>query len=440
MLTALTAATMCYPLRPSASTLQCIENALLPLSPGAVGCHYPEVTASAAMTALRDKWVVFMGESTLRQLFLQFLGVIRSEPLHQILDQKGELVLEERLSGSRYTFKYLPFYDNLTVHLQDGPPVLSDGRSPDLLILSDGLHDLLYGRDRMDKSWAELSRQIESFKKQYPEVPMMWIPPSQIHDDFLTKHRKDAQWFSNETVHRSVVEQQRGGGGCQFYFDAFRNVSFERDGAFDGVHSMERARKEAEGLIRALYRLSTDPGVWKVDRWTAGQMMAVLVYGVVAAVVLLSESAKFAFFRKKPLTEHAIHCVEELDSLLDTVHSLEHSHGGAESPKAVSEKVSELRSRRECLSATAEEAEYEWMLPQCLEALQPVLEWWMARYVAQQEYWRAMMQFMACLALLFLADGPEHVLVSPSLKHYDRDFFSLVSFLFLHHFKEHSPR
>ena len=80
-------------------------------------CHYPAITASETINQLRDKWVVFMGESTLRQIFLQFLGVLQSEPWDRIPDQKGERKIEQRLAGSRFTFQYLEYYRNLSDEL-----------------------------------------------------------------------------------------------------------------------------------------------------------------------------------------------------------------------------------------------------------------------------------------------------------------------------------
>ena len=322
--------------------MQCVENALIPSINEPVDCVYPEITASVALDCLRDKWVVFMGESTLRQTYLQMLGLIESEPFSHIPDQKGELEIEQRLSGSRYTFKYLPFYDNLTLSLAKGAPGLFDGRLPDLMILNDGLHDLLYNHEQMDKSWKTLSRQIQTFKMQHPDIPMMWIPPSHLHDEYLTKHRKDADWFTNDVLFQSVVRKQyqlfvdghhgvksqsddsanaqsaRGSRGYDLFYDTFRNVSFSKDGGFDGVHSQERARKEAEGLIRTFYVLNQDPALWKEEKWTAGQVMTILVYGMVAVVVLCSEICTVLFHRKRVMKNHVMDSMDEMDSLLDS--------------------------------------------------------------------------------------------------------------------------
>ncbi len=245
-------------------------------SPPPAECHFPVITASEAINQLRDKWVVFMGESTLRQIFLQFLGVIQSEPWDRIPDQKGERRIEERLAGSRFTFQYLEYYGNLSHELSGGAPTLYDGRTPDLLILNDGLHDLLYGHEQMAKRWESLTKTLTQFKQQHPEVPMMWVPSAQIHDDHLTKHRKvrlqtrmlsdhfeprcsscfvlpqDAEWFTNDSVYTSAIKPQRAfyetHQGVDYFYDSFRNLSFSK-WQFDGIHNMERARLEAEGTF-----------------------------------------------------------------------------------------------------------------------------------------------------------------------------------------------
>ena len=193
-----------------------------------------------------------MGESTLRQIFLQFLGVIQSEPWDRIPDQKGERKIEQRLAGSRFTFQYLEYYRNLSDELSGGAPTLYDGRTPDLLILNDGLHDLLYDHQNIDKSWKSLTSTLSEFKRRHPEVPMMWIPSSQIHDDHLTKHRKDADWFTNDSVYTAAVKPQRAfyetHRGFDYFYNTFRNLTFNKWN-FDGIHNMERARMEAEGLL-----------------------------------------------------------------------------------------------------------------------------------------------------------------------------------------------
>ena len=163
----------------------CIEHALDEAEKANSICHYPEVSSSQALIEMRDKWIVFMGESTMRQLFLQFIGIIDDEAYNRIDDQKGNYKIEIRKSGSRFTFYYDCYYDNITKHTPE-PPRLFDGRLPDLLVLNDGLHDLLYAHENVEKAWTKLAANLESFDKAWGDtVPIMWVPPAQLHDSYL---------------------------------------------------------------------------------------------------------------------------------------------------------------------------------------------------------------------------------------------------------------
>lgn len=284
----------------SSKILNCIENALIHENND---CYYPEITSSEAIRELRDKWIVFMGESTLRQLFLQFLGIIKSQPFDHISDQKDNKKIEERLAGSRYTFYYFEYYDNLTKILLNGPPKLYDGRYPDLLILNDGLHDLLYDYKNINKSWNKLSNIIINFRKKYNyKVPMMWIPSPQIYDNYLTKHRKDSLIFNNKTLYKNIILKQeklyKSGNGYYYYYNIFRNISYNKWN-FDGIHNMQRARIEAKGLISTFYYLNKDSLTWKNDQITTGQIMTLLFYSIILIIVTIGQILKFLYYKQK---------------------------------------------------------------------------------------------------------------------------------------------
>ena len=75
-------------------------------------CNYPyPITTSSVISELRDKWIVFMGESTLRQMYLQFLGLFDGIDWDRIEDQKGNFKIEIRKTSNRFTFYYLPYYN-----------------------------------------------------------------------------------------------------------------------------------------------------------------------------------------------------------------------------------------------------------------------------------------------------------------------------------------
>eukprot|EP01083_Nonionella_stella_P071573 192342_1 len=389
----------------SQSTLKCIQSAL---TESFTDCSYPStITSSEAIQQLRDKWIVFMGESTLRQIFLQFLGIIKSQPFDHITDQKGNSKIEERLSGSRYTFLYHEYYQNLTDALSDGPPVLYDGRRPDLLILNDGLHDLLYAHDNIDKAWNELKTTIIDFTKRY-KVRIMWIPPPQIHDQYLTKHRKDADWFNNDTLYNKCISEQRhlysNPNGFDYYYDIFRNISFDKWN-FDGIHNMQRSRIEAEGLIRTFYHLNKDATAWMYDPLTTGQIMTFLFYTIICIVVTISQCLKYMFYRKNKEGGISTEKEVELFPLIEVA--------------VDSNQKKEIKSPNE----------YQLMLPTVCNI--SFIRSFLLHYIEHQTVYIALLQFALCLVLLYLFDGPQHMFISPSLKLYSRDFFIFLHVIFL---------
>eukprot|EP00485_Elphidium_margaritaceum_P022510 CAMPEP_0202711152 /NCGR_PEP_ID=MMETSP1385-20130828/23008_1 /ASSEMBLY_ACC=CAM_ASM_000861 /TAXON_ID=933848 /ORGANISM="Elphidium margaritaceum" /LENGTH=869 /DNA_ID=CAMNT_0049370827 /DNA_START=719 /DNA_END=3328 /DNA_ORIENTATION=+ len=464
----------------SQDTLQCIEDALTPTSSSS-DCYYPIVTASQTIRQLRDKWVVFMGESTLRQLFLQFLGVIESQPFEHVSDQKGQRKIEKRLAGSRFTFYYLEYYANLTHNLSAHPPRLYDGRSPDLLILNDGLHDLLYAPTQLDAAWTTLSQTLQQVQRAFPRVPVMWIPSPQVHDEHLTEHRKDADWFNNASLYQRCVVKQHAlyadAHAYRYYYDVFRNVSYDTWNS-DGIHSMHRARLEAEGLVRALYHVSHDPATWMRTELTGGQVMTLLFYGLAVVIVLIGQSCGYLFY--VPKSKDVIKSSSaELKGLLAAAHEEEEQQADEEMAAAATAvielgainttastktKISPMNSspnnelsltdvannqhRRSSvengedgklspklatkLSTTKslKEDEFELRLPPCVQ------QWSFARvfihhYIDNQSCYLALSQLAMCLMILFLFDGPTHYFVSPSLKHYNRDFFIFLHLIFL---------
>eukprot|EP01083_Nonionella_stella_P316009 1143570_1 len=423
---------------------KCVEQALIPSA--ATDCYYPTITSSQAIRQLRDKWIVFMGESTLRQLFLQFLGIIKSEPFDHIPDQKGQRKMEERLAGSRYTFLYYEYYQNISDSLTTGPPKLYDGRYPDLLILNDGLHDLLYDQEHMDASWDTLAAIILEFTQKY-HVPLMWIPSPQIHDDHLTKHRKDSSWFNNDTVHKRMILKQyalyQEDHGYQYYYDVFRNITYNTWN-FDGIHNMERARMEAEGLVRTFYYVNRDPCGWEHDELSAGQIMTFIFYLVIVSIVFVAQSLKLLFYRLKPKGDLKSSNIE-LQGLLANDESLELTKAkdsGECDPELGDDGAKSSLSKPALISSTKTAAVerksnghpekgdvYEFVLPGYLNFA--FIKLMLKHYVANQQVYIAFWKLALCLGLLFLFDGPTHWFISPSLKRYNRDFFIFLHLVFL---------
>ena len=67
---------------------------------------------------------------------------------------------------------------------------------------------------------------------------------------------------------------------------------------FDGVHSMERARKEAEGFVRALHYFNKEENLWGKNKdITVGQIMCFMTYTMVTIVVILGELLRRVFYK-----------------------------------------------------------------------------------------------------------------------------------------------
>eukprot|EP01084_Bolivina_argentea_P241685 405655_1 len=414
--------------RGSPETLKCIEEALIPSLSST--CKYPSpITSSEAIRQLRDKWIVFMGESTLRQLFLQFLGIIKGESFDRIPDKKGEIKIEERLAGSRYTFYYYEYYNNLTFHLnEEGVPKLKlyDGRTPDLLILNDGLHDLLYSYSNIDLTWNKLSETIQNFKLSYSNIQILWIPSSQIHDLYLTKHRKTDINFNNVTLYNKCIIAQyslyKTRGGYDYYYNIFKNISFNKWN-HDGIHSMERARYESEGLIRIFYYLNNDINAWENDKLSATQIMTFIFYGIIFAIVIICQLFKILFYKKKNGHTNGNGLNNGSDD--DVLESLINNEVTNAETIIDKKDASDIK-----LNTEIKEIEYELQLPPLLENIS-LISICVNNYILNRKIYLSFFNIGICLILLYLFDGPKHLFILPSLKIYSRDFFIFLHIIFL---------
>ena len=123
-----------------------------------------------------------------------------------------------------------------------------------------------------------------------------------MHDEYLGK-RSDNPLFRNESVAKDmkIIKNDCIGNINEFkhlyYYNVFQSVNINMDTGFDGVHSMERARAEANGFILVLKQLHTDIDAWGfVNKFTVGQIMCFFVFALIIISVILGEIIRYFFF------------------------------------------------------------------------------------------------------------------------------------------------
>ena len=157
--------------------------------------------------------------------------------------------------------------------------------------------------------------------------------------------------------------------------------------------------------------------------------------------MIFGESLKWMFWRKKtPRSISIDDDGEELGLLIEDEAAPSTVTGGSatnKSPKksngesghkVVENAVSSKSKEKGDDDAAAEE--YELAIPQWMESVS-VFRVFVEYYISNRAFYGALFQCGLCLGVLYLADGPRHFVVSPSLKQYDRDFFIFLHLIFL---------
>jgi len=391
---------------------------------------------TTALLAVRNKWILFAGESTLRQIYYQFLGLLRDQDADLVKDEKDVAMkgdVTTRISGSRFTFKYLPYYDNITQLLTSPLPTIY-GRPPDLLVFDAGLHDLLYNKDKREKAWSVLSDKLGSYlSASKKKIPILWISMPQLKDDALTGNRLKASQFKNESVFKDKMMIQKD---MKLYSNFINHMDVyhpwtepsEQGCTFDGMHSMLRARRDAEAFVSALTWLESDgDGVMDRHKITVGQVFCFGTFGLIIAFVVTAELIQ----RLAPYF-YSLLCVKKGYQFLDKSTMSWDFQDDVELEVVKSEEGSlsqqeALVQPEKTIKKRTTETKGEAALVSSKKQLYGI-----RYYREQKNVCRAGVSFFSVVILTFLLDGPKHLIFSPELKPtYSRDWFIFIHLVIL---------
>eukprot|EP00494_Astrolonche_serrata_P031779 UN32048 len=243
-----------------------------------------------------------------------------------------------------------------------------------------------------------------------------------LEDDRLTAHRKEATQFRSEKVNElnlQMIDDLKNIDNSNVYFmDVYPYVEkrCKEHCSVDGVHNMERARKEAESFVNALTILNKEEAVFPQSRLTPGQVMFVLLYGVIIVLVVPSELGLYLWTR---VQRKFVHLEADLE--------YEKKDNTGESSALVVKETSET-TKGDTAKPISPKVKIDG--PSTTETIEPPVEWLkgpLLIYKDNQTFFRACMTFFAVITCVFLMDGPYWRPFKPALKQYNRDFF-----LFLH--------
>ena len=118
------------------------------------------LVVSALRESYRDKWVHFVGDSTLRESFYELGALLRREGVQQPVPAKEAKrreatkhnKQEARIGSSKLSYAWRPTLRNATVEYA---ALMKQEFKPDLIVFSVGLHDLLY--NTADGTTADLA-------------------------------------------------------------------------------------------------------------------------------------------------------------------------------------------------------------------------------------------------------------------------------------------
>jgi len=321
-------------------------------------CNFPsDITATEGLLALRSKYISFVGTgefdgtNSLRYQFEQFNGIIHS--LHPALvPHEGKPEKLARASDAVFRFS-AP--DDVNEWMK--APTKWFVRSPDLIIVESKL----------------------------------------INDDFLK---------NLENVETPVLLQIENGDQPN---GLPKTVFVQQVPKLDSTKHLElqdNARKGAEGIVRALLLLKTDPDVYEQPSFTPGQAMFFIFYICVIGAVIPMEAilyfTKVNGSKNSPMNEPSNIVI----------------------PNKETEKKRDIEEV-ELTPFTEEKSAVQSIKPTVVEAADQTF------YERNRKGFRALLVFCTVVATIFLVDGPFYRPFSPALKTYNRDFFIFLHLIIL---------
>ena len=194
-----------------------------PYSPSvaAVSALRAHFSAAAEVSALResyrDKWLYFIGDGSLRDSYYELGSLLRREGVQQPIAAKDAArrlatkhdQQEARIGSSKLSYAWRPTLRNATAEYQK---LIQREFKPDLIVISVGLHDLLY--NTADETTADLRAFTAALASTHATADadrgpsILFRSSPYILDEALTGHRKANPRFRTENV-KKLNEQIR---------------------------------------------------------------------------------------------------------------------------------------------------------------------------------------------------------------------------------------
>jgi len=294
-----------------------------------------------------------------------------------------------------------------------------------------GLHDLLYNKDKRLKAWSTLSNKLKGFlSSSKMKIPVLWVSMPQMKDDALTGNRLAAPQFKNKTVFqdRSMIQKDiKLYSSYINHMDVFQPWTEppEQGCAFDGIHSMLRARRDAEAFVSALNWLeSEEGGVMDRHQLTVGQVYCFASFGILLTFVIIAELAH----RLSPYFYYCMGLVNDKGSNYSDELELPNAKANVEEGSLSEQENLVPQERKSGKGKKEAEAESGGSKKKSLN--QKIYE--VQYYKEQKNVWRAGLSFFTVIVLSYLLDGPKHRIFSPELKPtYNRDWFIFIHLVIL---------
>jgi hypothetical protein len=171
----------------------------------AIDCPIGRVSSSKAKSVFKNKRVVFVGDSEIRYIFVEFVRLLN--PKFKAADainpntRHGDIPVNIEASNTNVTFVYAPFVMNITKYVNTMPASASS--APNYLVMGAAAWDALHIRnlvnfnaalDGLEKAFSSKSLTTGGLSS----TVLMWVQPTYIVDRLL--NTPDKQKYMTEAI------------------------------------------------------------------------------------------------------------------------------------------------------------------------------------------------------------------------------------------------
>ena len=285
----------------------------------------------------RDKHIHFIGDSTMRDTYFEYANIFQRQPIGQTVDpvlsakryttrHENQLI---RVGSMRMSFAWKPFIYDVVNELNNA---LNKQQIPDLIIVSVGLHDLLYSNSsHIDYSLLLLQSTITNHSTNQHRILFKSAPA--ILDAQLKGRRLDSKQFrdSQLIVLSSRIQDTVNNANGVYINDHDITSKRELQLNDDGLHSKQQSVITAVSL--AAYTHCTI-GLLKFQL-TAGQLTLIIITLSICATLIYTTIIKQINTNKSvyvPLTQNddleaATVSMTHSKSDIDVIHPAHNTNG-----------------------------------------------------------------------------------------------------------------